>query len=122
MSSAPSSAPHQVPLQPWPQHLVAHASCMLSGEGGRPPEHAPPLSEREAQRLERYRDRLLVALQSRDRAALSAAKQEVVRAAFTPAAGDHPLRAPPSPALRQALRELVWRMSGLLLPRVGRHG
>ncbi|MFN7857682.1 MAG: hypothetical protein ACK5OA_14105 [Acidovorax sp.] len=122
MSSAPLGAPHRPPQEPWPQHLVAQASCLLTGEGQRPVVHAPPLSEREAQRLERYRDRLLAALQARDRAALTAAKQEVVRAAFAPCAGEHPLRSPPSPALRQALRELVWRMSGLLLPRAQRHG
>ena len=68
--------------------------------------------------VQRYRDRLLAALRCQDRPALRATQQEVLAAAFAPG----PTTVPPiSPALRQALRTLVWRMAALRLPR-GRRG
>lgn len=73
----------------------------------------PAMSPAEAARVQRHHDRLMAALRERDRAALSSAKQEVLEDAFgrpTPGAA-------PSPALRRALRDLSWRMAGLLLPR-----
>ena len=72
------------------------------------PSAASGLSEGEALRLQRHRDRLLAALQVQDRAALEQAKQDVLQATCLP---------PGSPALRRALRELSWRMAGLRLPR-----
>ena len=84
---------------------------------------APPapacagLSDTEAQRLERHRQRLLHALQARDRVALGCAKQQVLAAAFC-APGEHrATAAQDSPALRRALRELCWCMAALVLPR-----
>jgi hypothetical protein len=94
---------------------------MLIGEPPLSTAPASPLTVREALRLQRYRDRILRALLERDRAELMAAKQDVVRDAFAATAGGDPTQAPSSPALRYALRELAWRMSGLLLPRAGRH-
>jgi len=71
---------------------------------------APALTAAEAARVQRYHDRLLAALQARDRTALRSAKQDVLRAAYAPAAAERP-------PLRQALRLLSWRMAGWLLPR-----
>ena len=84
---------------PWAQHLMARVTAQQTA--------LPPA---EALRLARLHDRLLSALQANDRAALRCAKQEVLQAAFTPAG---------TPALRRALRALVWRMAALLPP--GRH-
>lgn len=70
----------------------------------------PALSPAEAARVQRHHDRLMAALRARDRAALTSAKQDVLADAFG-------APAPTSPALRRALRELVWRMAGLLLRR-----
>ena len=77
--------------------------------------HAAPahLTLAEAERVQRHHDRLLAALHARDRAALQGAKQQVLSEAFAPA-GAQP---PGSPALRRALRDLSWRMAGMLLPR-----
>lgn len=67
------------------------------------------LSPAEAARLQRYHDRLLHALQERDRAALREAKHAVVQAAYrTPAM---------AAGLRGALRLLCWRMAAWRLPR-----
>lgn len=85
----------------WARYLTAPA-----------PSLAPGLSEDEARRVQRHRDRLLAALECQDRAALEWAKQEVLEVTYLP---------PGSPALRRALRELSWRMAGLLLPRHRRH-
>jgi hypothetical protein len=63
------------------------------------------LSTAEALRVQRLHDRLRAALQANDRAALLSTQQTVLHAAFTPAE---------SPALRTALRALVWRMAALL--------
>ena len=79
---------------PWAQHLMAPVTAQQTA--------LPPA---EALRLARLHDRLLSALQANDRAALRCAKQEVLQAAFTPAG---------TPALRRALRALVWRMAALL--------
>jgi len=73
----------------------------------------PAMSPTEAARVQRHHDRLMAALRSRDRAALSSAKQQVLEEAFGQPAPD----AAASPALRRALRDLCWRMAGLLLPR-----
>ena len=95
------ATPMQTPLgakapEVWARYL-ASAAAAVSG-----------LSEGEALRLQRHRDRLLAALQVQDRAALEQAKQDVLQATCLP---------PGSPALRRALRELSWRMAGLRLPR-----
>ena len=64
---------------------------------------APPapacagLTETEAQRLERHRQRLLHALQAQDRRALHTAKQALLRRAY---------RRPATAPLRRALRDL----------------
>jgi len=74
---------------------------------------APPapasagLTETEAQRLERHRQRLLHALQARDRRALNTAKQALLRSAY---------RRPATAPLRRALRDLSWCMAAMLLP------
>lgn len=87
------------------------------GVGARCPDTT--LSMAEAQRVQRYRDRLIAAVQSKDRSALRNAKQEVLEDAFRSGAG--PGRndgcATGSPAMRRALRDLCWRMAGLMLPR-----
>ena len=90
MSSAPSF--HQKTT--WAQHLMAPVTAQQTA--------LPPA---EALRLARLHDRLLAALQANDRAALRCAQQDVLQAAFTPAG---------TPALRGALRALVWRMAALL--------
>lgn len=75
----------------------------------------PAMSSTEAARVQRHYDRLMLALRARDRAALFSAKQEVLEEAFgKPAPGTSA-----SPALRRALRDLSWRMAGLLPPRRG---
>ena len=74
---------------------------------------APPapacagLSETEAQRLERHRQRLLHAMQAQDRRALHTAKQALLRSAY---------RRPATAPLRRALRDLSWWMAAMLLP------
>ena len=98
------AAPMQTPLgakapEVWAHYLASAAAPATSG-----------LSEGEALRLQRHHDRLMAALRARDRAALTSAKQDVLADAFG-------APAPTSPALRRALRELVWRMAGLLLRR-----
>ena len=80
----------------WAQHLMAPVTAQQAG-----------LSPAEALRVQRLHDRLLAALQANDRAALRCAQQDVLQAAFTPAG---------TPALRGALRALVWRMAALLPP------
>ena len=72
--------------------------------------HAPAmaatrLSPQEALRVQRYQERMLAALQTRDRCALRATQQEVLRSAYA---------AKTPPALRQALRLLVWHMAACL--------
>ena len=96
------ATPMQTPLgakapEVWAHYLASAAAPAASG-----------LSEGEALRLQRHRDRLLAALQVQDRAALEQAKQDVLQATCLP---------PGSSALRRALRELSWRMAGLRLPR-----
>ena len=83
----------------WAQHLMAPVTAQQAG-----------LSPAEALRVQRLHDRLLAAVQAHDRPALRSTQQEVLQAAFTPAG---------TPALRSALRALVWRMAALLPP--GRH-
>ena len=70
--------------------------------------HGPALTLPEARRVQRYYDRLMRALHERDRAALRHAKQQVLAAAYAPR------RRAVTPALRQALRQLAWRMAALL--------
>ena len=96
------ATPMQTPLgakapEVWAHYLASAAAPATSG-----------LSEGEALRVQRHRDRLLAALQVQDRAALEQAKQDVLQATCLP---------PGSSALRRALRELSWRMAGLRLPR-----
>lgn len=93
----------------WARHLADPAPC-LSGQ-------PPALTLAEAERVQRHRDRLMAAVRAQDRAALVGAKQEVLAEAFGQAAAG----AAGSPALRRALRDLSWRMAGLLLPRSPRH-
>lgn len=73
---------------------------------------AGELSPAEAERVRRYHDRLLGALQARDRAALREVKQEVLQAAY--ATAPQGVR---SVGLRRALRLVAWRMAALRLPR-----
>jgi hypothetical protein len=80
----------------WAQHLMAPVTAQQAG-----------LSPAEALRVQRLHDRLLAAVQAHDRPALRSTQQEVLQAAFTPAG---------TPALRSALRALVWRMAALLPP------
>ena len=70
-------------------------------------QDSPALTLAEARRVQRYHDRLMQALQERDRAALRQAKQRVLAAAYAP-------RRRITPGLRQALRLLAWRMVALL--------
>lgn len=77
----------------WAQHLTAAPAV---------PAH---LSHHESRRVQRYQERMLAALQTRDRCALRATQQEVLRSAYA---------AKTPPALRQALRLLVWHMAACL--------
>ncbi|OZA56192.1 MAG: hypothetical protein B7X79_11845 [Acidovorax sp. 17-64-282] len=68
------AAPLQTPLcaeapEVWARYLASAAAPAASG-----------LSEGEALRVQRHRDRLLAALQVQDRAALEQAKQDVLQA------------------------------------------
>ena len=119
----------------WARHLAGTA-CHEPGAHGEHGEHgahgapgvreglpqdtaaqpAPALSMAEAQRVQRYRDRLMAAVRSQDRSALRSAKQEVLQAAFRGAA-DTDLASAGSSAMRRALRDLCWRMAILMLPR-----
>ena len=110
MTSAPA------PCSPWAEHL------MTSAAGGRPGQAA--LSPAEADRVQRHRDRLVAAWHAQDRVALLCAKQEVLDGAFCTASRRSAVAAsdvPGSPALRRALRDLSWRMAGLLVPRGVHH-
>ena len=78
--------------------------------GGLP--DAGALAPAEAERVRRYHDRLLGALQARDRAALREVKQEILQAAYAKAP-----QGVRSAGLRRALRLLAWRMAALRLPR-----
>ena len=84
------------PNTAWARHLTAPVAAQHTG-----------LSPAEALRVQRLHDRLLAAVQAHDRPALRSTQQEVLQAAFTPAG---------TPALRSALRALVWRMAALLPP------
>lgn len=94
---------------PWAQHLADPAACLAAP--------LTTLSGAEAQRVLRHRDRLMAALRANDRVALLGAKDQVLAEAFDASATG----AACSPALRRALRDLSWRMAGLLLPRGARH-
>ena len=93
--------------------LVESDQHRCETSAARTPSLAPPapacagLSETEAQRLERHRQRLLHALQAQDRRALHTAKQALLRSAY-----HRPATAP----LRRALRDLSWWMAAMLLP------
>ena len=103
--AAPGRAATATPIHgPWGQHLVG----ANAGDAQPPRPSATGLSAAEAQRVERYRQRLLSALRAQDRRALQTAKQAVLRSAY---------REPATAALRRALRELSWCMAGMLLPR-----
>ena len=71
----------------------------------------PALSFTEAQRVQRYQNRLIRALAARDQRQLRRTKQYVLAAAY------QPRRRGLSPALRNALRQLSWHMSAMLLTR-----
>jgi hypothetical protein len=93
IAARPSGSAMQDAASTWEQHLVAPAPAQPSG-----------LSPAEAQRVQRLQERLLAALQARDRMALRSARQAVLDAALVqPAAG-----------VRCALRALAWRMAALL--------
>lgn len=94
---------------PWAQHLADPASCLSAP--------LTTLTWAEAQRVQRHRDRLMAALRAHDRRALLGAKDQVLAEAFDASAAS----AANSPALRRALRDLSWRMAGLILPRGARH-
>lgn len=70
----------------------------------------PALSHAEAQRVQRYQDRLARALAQRDRTTLRRTKQYVLAAAYQPRRGV-------TPALRNAMRQLSWHMAAMLLTR-----
>ncbi len=99
-----STEPTTSPASAWAHHLGCAATT----------HPAQDLSDVEARRVQRYRDQLLAALQTHDRAALHHAKQAVLRAAYGPPGTSGP---PTSAALRSALRDLSWHMAILLLPR-----
>ena len=110
-SPAPSSilpAGRSVSANRWADYLARPADAQAP---------QAPLTLAEAERVRRHHDRLLAALHARDRAALHGAKQQVLSEAFAPADA----QPPGSPALRRALRELSWRMAGMLLPRRPSH-
>lgn len=95
------SRPESWPMaDAWARHLAAPARAAH-----------PPLTQAEALRVQRHRDRLLAALRTRDRDALRGAQQDVLQAAYAQ---------PATPALRHALRLLAWHMTALLPPRRGR--
>ena len=119
--NAASSTPRPTATA-WARHLAEAACHGPGGPGGlpadaaSPPPPGTPLSMAEAQRVQRYRDRLMAAMQSQDRGALRSAKQDVLEAAFRSVTGDgRPCAG--SPAMRRALRDLCWRMAILMLPR-----
>jgi hypothetical protein len=99
----------------WAQHLVAPAE----GVGAAPWQ--PVLSPAEAARVQRHQDRLMAALQAQDRVALLCAKQEVLADVYCSGSAWGAPVATRSTALRCALRDLSWRMAGLLLPRSSHH-
>lgn len=66
------------------------------------------LTETEVSLVRGYHVRLLVALRSRDRQAVRSAQQAVLQGAY---------RGSVPPALRRALRELVWLMAGYVAGR-----
>ena len=102
-SPAPSSilpAGRSVSANRWADYLARPADAQA-------PQARLTLAE--AERVRRHHDRLL--------AALHGAKQQVLSEAFAPADA----QPPGSPALRRALRELSWRMAGMLLPRRPSH-
>lgn len=94
----------------WALHLAQNPVATATS-------HRPALTAAEAERVQRHRDQLMRALGAQDRQALQGAKQQVLEAAFRPCDAQGPASAADSPALRQALRDLSWRMAGLLLPR-----
>ena len=97
----------------WAQHLMSPAATTGPRQ--------PALSATEAARVQRHRDQLMAALQAQDRRALLCAKQQVLDDAFCPHSAHVAADALGSPALRSALRDLSWRLAGLLLPRSPRH-
>ncbi|WP_298208489.1 hypothetical protein [Acidovorax sp.] len=99
------------PSTTWALHLAQNPAAPVT----------PTLTAAEAERVQRHRDQLMGALGAQDRQALQSAKQQVLEAAFRPRDAQGPASAADSPALRQALRDLSWRMAGLLLPRGARH-
>ena len=104
----------------WAQHLAGTGADL--GTGAAAP--SPALTQAEAARVQRHRDQLMAALRAQDRCALLCAKQQVLLAAFSPQPTCGPagsVSAADSPAVRRALRDLSWRMAGLLLPRGARH-
>lgn len=116
MSSAHATP---TPAGAWARHL---AQDPADGALATTARHRPiPLTAAEAERVQRHHDQLLSALRAQDRRALHSAKQQVLEAAFRPRDAQAPASGVDSPALRQALRDLSWRMAGLLLPRGARH-
>ena len=105
----------------WAQHLAQDLAQHPAAPGLCDAAHPPRLTAAEAERVQRHRDQLLNALQAQDRLALLGAKHQVLEAAFGPRDAHAPASAADSPALRGALRDLSWRMAGLLLPRGARH-
>lgn len=106
----PSTAPTA-----WARHLAQNPADPAAAA------HRPTLTAAEAERVQRHRDQLMGALRAQDRLALLSAKQQVLEAAFRPNDAQGQASTADSPALRQALRDLSWRMAGLLLPRSARH-
>jgi len=113
LTAAPTAQPQLALPTHWAQHLMGPAAT--TG-----PKQAA-LSATEAARVQRHRDQLMAALQAQDRMALLCAKQQVLDGAFCPGNASANTDAQDSPALRRALRDLSWRMAGLLLPHSQRH-
>lgn len=96
--------------------LSAHRHALHPGATPSAAPQATALTAREAARVQRYQHALLRAIDLRDREALQQAKAHVLRAAYQHASTNQT-----SYGMRTALRALVWRMSGLLIPRHQRH-
>ncbi len=91
-------------------HIDLHIS-IGSTTTPRPQHSGPALSHAEAQRVQRYQERLAKALAARDQRRLRETKRSILQAAYAP------IKAGTSPALRTALRQLTWQMAAMLLTR-----
>ena len=93
-----------------PSHRPTRPAAWQWLQGAEISPPPPALSDAEAQRVGRLRERLMQAWSTHDPDALHQAKQQVLHAAWGDAA---------TPAARQVLRQLAWRMAALITPRRG---